>query len=62
MNKNQTLHDALYDALNVDERENNPFETDEINKPFETFCAKYIHGTVDKPEDPEDGYRDIVHV
>lgn len=56
------LYDALYDLLNVEEKKDNPFETDAINEPFGVFCDKYIMETVDKPTDPNVGFQEIVGV
>lgn len=63
MNKQNTnLHDILYDALNIDEKPDNPFETDEINNPLSEFCEQYIYETAAKPDYADDGWSNLINI
>lgn len=38
----ETILDLIYNAINVEEKADNPFETSQTNTPYEAFYEEYI--------------------
>ena len=60
--KNTSLYDTLYDMLSVDEKSDNPFEPDAIDKPLSEFYSQYIYETASKPENADNGWLNIINI
>lgn len=53
------LVDVLFDALNVESKDDNPFECEAANKLFDDFCKKYICGVLTDPAVSNDSYLEL---